>query len=163
MLKKKRIGLIIWGSLLSGFGIFFLLGTIFYRNLRLNDYSYFNVTSIRYLIFALMLLAGGTIMLVFGIRNAILTSKENKRLLEENLNLVYRTTCFACNSIIEAKFTDFMRHSRYPEGFVYCPICRRPLSIRAFRIESNSTEANEQTTNPNAAAFNSERSPHSIR
>ena len=44
--------------------------------------------------------------------------------------LTYRQTCPCCNSVVE--YTDYNLRYRlwFPDGFVYCPKCKRPLRHR---------------------------------
>ncbi len=114
MLRRKKIGLVIWGTifLILAFGMFgtnesfgFALGLIF--------------------------LAGAILMLTFGIINIVSVTKHNKTLLAQNID--YRCQCPSCGKDIQARIQDFRPHGRYPEGFIYCPICKKPISKNAFR------------------------------
>ncbi len=130
MLKRKRIGLIVWGVILTVFGFFMLLGS---GEILQNVYKGDLLQTSVWIIIVVSLLLGGTLMLVFGIVNAVKVSRYNNRILEANRDIIYITTCYNCGYQISAKFTDFTPHSRFPEGFVYCPVCKKPCGKNAFR------------------------------
>ena len=132
MLKKARVGLIIWGAILSVVGLYFLLGAL--HSLAPNDYttnqSTAASTALILCLFGLFILSGGVLMLVFGIINAVKTKKYNKS-IENDL---YVARCFVCGTEVRCNPADFTAHRNYPEGFRYCPVCRKPLSRNAFTL-----------------------------
>ena len=117
MLKRTRVGLIVWGMIIIFFGIMFLC-------LSAEDKSWLIVGGI--------ITAGGLGLLVPGIILAIKVKVDNKRLIEENAGFSYVTTCPFCGRPVGCKIQDFRFHKRYPEGFVFCSICKHPISRSAF-------------------------------
>ena len=114
MLRRKKIGLIIWGAIL-------LVGAI----------GMFGTDEAFGFILGIFLLAGAILMITFGIINAVSVTKYNKTLLAQNID--YRCQCPSCGKDIQARIQDFRPHGRFPEGFIYCPICKKPISKNAFR------------------------------
>lgn len=111
MLRKKRIGLIIWGAILFFTSLFFLSD---------GDGR----------IAAFILLPGGILLLVFGIINVVSVTKHNNILISETPN--WQGNCPNCNREVRCSIRDFRPHGRYPEGYIYCPICKKPISKNAF-------------------------------
>ena len=132
MLKRKKVGLIVWGVILSA------IGGVLIPLMMMSAPDFFSDSGNRsslvfWIVTAVMLAIGGTLMLVFGIVNAVKVSRYNNRILSETKDLIYIATCFNCGYQISAKYMDFTPHSRYPEGFVYCPVCKKPCSRNVFR------------------------------
>ena len=82
----------------------------------------------------LVLTVGGATMLGFGILNAVKTTKYNNEIMSRTE--VYCTNCIYCSRPITCALKDFKAHKNYPEGFVYCPFCNRPVSKNTFNIIS---------------------------
>lgn len=117
MLQHKRVGLIIWGAILTAIGfIMFVSGAA--------D----GIGAL--IIIGLMILAGGILMLAFGIVNAVKVTKYNNDLINDGKS--YTTNCVKCGRVISAQTKDFRPHGRFPEGFIYCPVCKAPISKNAF-------------------------------
>ena len=127
MPKRKRVGLVVWGSILVTMGLFLLLSVAVTKN------GWSMRSGMEMTTFALFLLLGGGILLGFGIRNFVLVSKYNNALENENAGITYCMNCFYCNYPVSVTYRDFQPHRRYPEGFIYCPFCKRPLSKNAFQ------------------------------
>ena len=117
MLQHKRVGLIIWGAILTAAGfIMFVSGAA-------DEIGGLIITG-------LLILAGGIIMLVFGILNAVKVTRYNNELINDGKS--YTTNCVKCGRVISAQTKDFRPHGRFPEGFIYCPVCKAPISKNAF-------------------------------
>lgn len=134
MLRKKRVGLIVWGTifLVVSFALFLT-----------RDAVAFSI--------ALFVLAGAILMLVFGVINVASATRYNNILLAENLT--FRGNCPYCNRDIQCTIRDFRLHGRYPEGFLYCPVCRKPISknaFQAYRPEQLSSYENTQVPPANS-------------
>ncbi len=115
MLRGKRIGLIVWG-------IIFLF-------VSLALYSVGNgfasaVASIN--------LIGALLMIIFGIVNVVSATKYNNLMLRQNLH--YNCVCPSCAKNIDCDIKSFRRHGNFPEGFVYCPVCKHPISRNLFNV-----------------------------
>ena len=121
MLRRKRVGLLIWGT------IFLIASGIFFATDEAAGF-----------IVGLFVLTGAILMLVFGILNVISVTKHNNTLVAENLD--YRAQCPNCARDINARVQDFRPHGRFPEGFIYCPICKKPVSKNAFQPYRRDTE-----------------------
>ncbi len=139
MIKKKRTGLIVWGSILLTLGAIFLIGCIVNRT---SSYGYRGNDSITYLFPGVICFIGGGLLLGFGIRNSILVSRNNSQAEEENRGVIYYATCFSCGTPVEATFNMFQPHRNYPEGFVYCSVCKRPISKNMFFANTDDPSQN---------------------
>lgn len=129
MYKKKRVGLIVWGAILvfSALSILLLMFATYRQEKNVSMVYFYTL-----LAFTLNMLAGGCLLLGFGIGNAVRVSRANNRVRRENEGYYFITTCYHCGRQVTCRFQDFSMHSRFPEGFVYCPACRTPLSIKTF-------------------------------
>lgn len=117
MLKRKRIGVIVWGVILFGIsGIFVLM--------CLES----NASGI--VLFPGILLMVSLVMVIGGIINAVSVTKYNNELLRRGTK--YLANCPFCKKDIKCTIADFRPHGRYPEGFIYCPVCKKPVSKNAF-------------------------------
>ena len=134
MPKGKKIGMLIWGTLLVLLGLGICL-----RCLRSHTSS--DMVVIAFTIFAIVI--PGAILIAFGIRNIILVTRYNNQLEEEYKGYVLTATCLNCRSPIRSNYKDFQVHGRYPEGFVYCPLCKAPISRNAF-VKTPEAIANQQ-------------------
>ena len=114
MLRRKKIGLLIWGT------IFLVASGMCFASDNAGGF-----------VIGLFLLAGAILMIVFGIVNVVSVTKHNNILIRENLD--YRCQCPNCARDIQARIQDFRPHGRFPEGFIYCPICKKPISRNAFK------------------------------
>ena len=140
--KKKRIGLVIWGSILTG--LFFLSLLVFLADYRAGTSVSGTINRglfFEYILgFVLLLLIPGNVMLVLGIINCVKVSAYNNsiagKVIDRNLGTYYGR-CYGCGTKISAKYRDFRKHKNYPEGFVYGPICRRPCSIKLFEFKED--------------------------
>lgn len=121
MVKHKRVGLIVWGCIFILISIAGAIGILASP-----------VDEPAAMLIVLPFFIGGVIMLAFGIRNAVLVTKNNSQ-VKANDDL-YVTQCFRCGREIRAELKHFRPHGRYPEGFIYCPVCRTPISKRAFSV-----------------------------
>ena len=115
MLRGKRIGLIVWGVILGSGSI-----ALF----ALDDEV---ATGI-----GLVNLFGALMMIIFGIVNVVSTTKYNNILLSQSPT-DFIGKCPSCFNEIQCTIRDFRRHGRFPEGYLYCPVCRKPISKNAFR------------------------------
>ena len=112
MLKRNRIGLLVWGTLV------FTVGTVFIGS------------EVPFL--AWMLMLGGATMLTFGIILLVKTTKYNNQLRAEYQNMILTTNCLHCGRQVDTNLESFVTHRNFPEGFIYCPICKKPISRNAF-------------------------------
>ncbi|MBR3039475.1 MAG: hypothetical protein IKI20_02295 [Lachnospiraceae bacterium] len=112
MYRRTKVGLIIWGAIISGVG-------------------------------AIVLAAGGGIagaivlgfgccFLIPGIILAITTSVHNNNVKTDNAGCSYVANCIYCGHPINVKVGSFQPHRNFPEGYVYCPVCKKPISKNAF-------------------------------
>ena len=137
-MMRKKTGLIVWGAILLGFGLLFMLSSLT-NIVRISavksyyDMRYLGLSSFYFLMaLSVNLAIGGGVMLGFGIRNAVLVNRQNGVTLAEARKYAYNATCFRCGTAVNCTGTNFAAHPRYPEGFVYCPVCRTPLSKNLF-------------------------------
>lgn len=123
MLKHARVGLIVWGAILLVGSLISIIAV----SSELNGYS--NDAAI-FMILLILIMLGGAIMIVFGIINVVKTSNYNREIL--NQNIVYYGFCPHCGTRLDCTIRDFRQHGRFPEGFVYCKVCKKPVSKNAF-------------------------------
>ena len=83
---------------------------------------------------AIALLIVGVVLIIVGIINVITTNNYNKQYLQRYRGKVLISTCYFCHHEVVCYAEDFHEHRNYPEGYVYCPVCKKPLSMNAFRI-----------------------------
>ena len=138
MLKRRRVGMIVWGAILTFVGIVLhfeaLLLCLNSGNKRLPD-IYLEVIVL--FAFGLLFICAGVVLLVFGIINAKKVTAYNQELNQT----IYTARCYSCGIVVQSRIGDFRPHRRYPEGFVYCPVCRKPLSRRLFtQLPQQNTE-----------------------
>ena len=114
MLRGKRIGLIVWGTILS-----------------VGSFALFAVDDEVATYAGIVNLIGAALMIIFGIVNIVSATKFNNIMLSGNTDFIGR--CTTCNNEIQCTIKDFRPHGRFPEGFLYCPVCKRPISRNAFR------------------------------
>ena len=131
-LKRKRVGLIVWGIILISLSLAFFLSAIstFIQEGQNMEGA---IAAISMIIIGLFALAGGIVMLIAGILNATKVSRYNRQVLEEEKRYYYSGICPFCQRTVNCEYADFNPHKRYPEGFIYCPICRKPISRNAFQ------------------------------
>ncbi|MBQ7173400.1 MAG: hypothetical protein IJR88_04715 [Clostridia bacterium] len=134
-LKSKKIGLIIWGAIL----IVISFMVFFYASYSNDD----TVAPIANII-GLCMLPGGILMIVGGIINAVKVTQYNRRVIEEENRYYYSGVCPFCQYAITCELSAFSPHRRFPEGFIYCPVCKKPVSKRVFQqlLKSNNAPAN---------------------
>ena len=135
--KRARVGMIVWGSILLGFGsIIGIISISGIAGVRINRYYYSAASLLSsyyiFLAFALNFLIGGGLLLAFGIRSAALARRHNTQVYIEDSNFTYSAVCYRCSASVTCTYSQFRPHARFPEGFVYCPVCRTPLSINLF-------------------------------
>lgn len=118
MLQKYNKGLIIWGIILS------VLGTIVSRLHRSAS-----------IFFCIIFFSMATIFIIIGVITNIKIYNHNKIVKEDDKKWQYQTECIYCHQTITCIPSDFKPHYRYPEGFVYCPYCKKPVSKRVFHAE----------------------------
>ena len=124
MLKRAKVGLIIWGAILS----VILLILIAVAVEAGDDMGEAGGAVIIVLVF---LLLGAAAMIVLGIVNAVKTSQYNRQLLSQNI--LYDGFCPYCGTRINATIKDFRPHGRYPEGYINCMVCKKPISRNVFQ------------------------------
>ena len=131
-----------WGVIFNAVGFLLVMWIVMNEDRYLNSiYSQNRAEGMFWILIGIMLAAGGMIMLIFGILNAVRVTRFNNKILAETNRLTYYATCFGCGYRISARYNDFTPHSRYPDGFVYCPVCRKPLSFHLFQAVSDSASS----------------------
>ena len=115
MLRSKKIGLVVWGTIL------FVISVVL-----------FAIPEEFTTVIGLFILAGAILMMVFGVLNIVSVTKYNNILLSDNENVEYHANCTFCGREIQCTIREFRPHGRFPEGFVYCPVCKNPVSRNAF-------------------------------
>lgn len=123
MLKHAKVGLIVWGCIL-------LLGSLIALIAMYDSFSYGDGGVAAFVILIILIMLGGAIMLVFGIVSTVKASNYNREIL--NRNVIYYGFCPHCGTRLDYTIKDFRPHGRYPEGFAYCKVCKKPVSRNAF-------------------------------
>ena len=111
--KKGHVGLIIIGS------IFALIGAYC---------TYIHISG-------LIILGPALIMIALGIVFTVIANKNNNKICSLYHDKILSTTCIYCGHPVSTNIYRFRLHRRYPEGFIYCPVCKKPLSRYAFHAE----------------------------
>lgn len=111
MMQRKRVGLIVWGAIFCFIALVCL----------------FTIWPL-----AIPFAVGGVLFLVFGIKSSARVSQNNEAVMADNRTFYGR--CHHCGREVTAQSRNFMLHGRYPEGYVLCPICKKPLSKNAFVV-----------------------------
>lgn len=137
MLKRKRIGMLITGAIITLMFFFFatsiVLGVIAsWKDLSPNDSGTTLGIIIMYSVFILLPLSVGIPLFIIGLISTIKACKYNKEKMIEGETL--QTTCFHCNNVVIVDRVQFASHRRFPEGFIYCPYCSKPLSYNVFTV-----------------------------
>lgn len=122
-------------------GIFFLLLGIagfliaFFVDIR---YSVFfmllRCSKFDLIIYSALISFPALIVTIVGIVKYVSAKKYNKSFLLEYRNKIFATTCFHCGYEVDGFAQDFVKHRHYPEGYMSCPVCHKPLSLNAFEI-----------------------------
>lgn len=142
MLKPKRVAPIVWAIILLTIGVpLILYGLILeipvlltaYESLTHNDFIFeLIVRGTCYFVFPLILAIVGLILLIIGISKNKKIEKENQAIRAKGE--ITQGQCPYCGYVMHVRRVDFMPHSRYPEGFVYCASCKKPMSFKLFII-----------------------------
>lgn len=123
-LQPTRPGMIVWGIILI------LIGTIILAAF-LPSAKVVNTRAIIIFLGGLFILAG-VILLIAGIIFNAKRGSANRQVYAQNRDKIMVGTCVHCHNPVSARIVDFRTHKNYPEGFIYCPICKKPISVRAF-------------------------------
>ena len=113
-----------------GIILFVIAFLIFLFTIGSNDSS----TRLGGLILALLFFIPCIILFISAGVSSNRVQKENEEFSQKYEDKRFVTTCFNCGHEVTARAEQFAQHRNYPEGFIYCPICRKPLSIRAFKV-----------------------------
>ena len=86
------------------------------------------------LIVGIIFLGVGVLLLIlYGAANSR-ANEYNEQYLKPYEGKVLVTNCHFCHHTVQCYAEQFREHRNFPEGFVYCPVCKKPLSIKAFRV-----------------------------
>lgn len=124
MMQRKRVGMIVWGAIFCFIALVCL----------------FTLWPL-----AIPFIIGGVLFLVFGIKASVRASRNNDAVMADTRT--FYTRCFHCGREVTAHSRDFMLHGRYPEGYVPCPICKKPLSKNAFVLMTDHPYAQQPDSN----------------
>ncbi|MDO4207582.1 MAG: hypothetical protein Q4D15_08330 [Lachnospiraceae bacterium] len=120
-MKRTKKASLILGIIISAIG---LIGVIMVASARSSGFEYY--------ILPIIVLVIGIILILLYVYKRSTVNTSNKYFLRKYFGKELVTTCFYCGHQISAHAEDFSVHRRYPEGFIYCPVCHKPLSINAF-------------------------------
>ena len=120
-MKKHHNGIWIFGTIILIIGAIQLIVAIHKHN---------GITFL--MILGILGLCLGLALIVSGLVTSISATRYNKRYLQEHRDKIFIATCHHCHNEVECSAEDFEEHRNFPEGFVYCPICKKPLSANAF-------------------------------
>lgn len=76
----------------------------------------------------------GFILLLIGIIKLVKVIKHNREVVAKHE--IDFAQCPYCQYQFKAARTDFRAHRSFPEGYVSCPSCKKPLSYKLFKIIS---------------------------
>lgn len=129
MLKRKRIGMIVWGSILLCIGLYMLI-----LSYAVSTESPASVAFLPVLIIGGMITAGGLLLIIFGIINAVKTSRYNNEVMRRNE--IFTANCIYCGRSLTCTARNFRFHRRFPEGYTTCPYCKGNISRNAFGVSA---------------------------
>lgn len=112
MMQRARVGMIVWGAIFCVIALVLVFTSVWPL--------------------AILFTIGGVLFLIFGIRSSARASKNNDAVMADNRTFYAR--CHHCGSEVIAHSRNFRLHGRYPEGYVLCPVCKKPLSKNAFTV-----------------------------
>jgi len=121
MLRSRRTGMIVWGAIIVFGGI--MMATLLFSGTELSRSTG---------IIGIVMIIGGGLLLGFGIAGAVKASKHNSALIAEGKTYIGK--CVSCGNPIKATIRDFRPHGRFPEGYMVCPVCKKPVSKNAFNV-----------------------------
>lgn len=127
MLKRKSKGWFAWGTVS-------MISAVFWGFLGIEmifDMKYLELGLI-VSIPGLISLALAVFLFVMGGVKASRVNKHNARM--RDLGEIDECECPYCRITNRVKRIEFMSHRRYPEGFVYCKSCKKPISYNAFKV-----------------------------
>lgn len=84
------------------------------------------------IIFSFGPLLAGIIMTIIGLVKYFSAKRYNEAFVSQYQDKIFVATCFRCGHEVECLAEDFSEHRLYPDGYVYCSICRQPLSFQIF-------------------------------
>lgn len=134
-MKRKRIGMIVWGVILLGIGLFILItGNIATQGSK---------KIILFIWLCSIPLITGTFLLSFGIIDTVRATRYNNEILKRNE--LYVTNCIYCGRLFSRTAKYFRFHRNFPEGYTNCPYCKRHISKNTFDIRSGCAPQNGNT------------------
>ena len=112
MLLHQRPGMFVWGGILAIIGIVFMItgGAGFYVGIPF--------------------VIGGALLIIFGVRRTIKVNETNAALMAQGAYM--KGQCYKCGLDVSVERKLFQPHRNFPDGFIYCPSCKIPLSILKF-------------------------------
>lgn len=123
MYRKPKPGFYISGGIVTGLSLVVLLAL-----LASGEYDTDSLLAVfTFFVLGLCLLGG-------GIAVSASAKKHNNNLIKTQGRSA-GLECPACKYKISVDVSSFLPHRNFPEGFVYCPACKKPLSIRLFKPE----------------------------
>ena len=96
--------------------------------------SYDKNTRIGGLIIALIFFIPSLILFISALITSNNAQDYNDEYSKKYENKRFVTTCFNCGHEVRVRVEQFSEHRNYPEGYVYCPICKKPLSKKLFEV-----------------------------
>ena len=82
--------------------------------------------------FFLILTALGMGMAAAGIVKDVRVAKNNRQIENDSKEWCCRCICIYCHNTVYSELTEFASHRNYPEGYIYYPYCKKPLSKNLF-------------------------------
>ena len=125
--QRPYTGMLISGGILTFIGV---IAFIIFNLLGLNV-PFFTVFTF-FQVIIIFILVAGIALLVIGI---VLTAKSlshNSKIREAYQDTEWYGNCIYCHSSIHCEIQNFYPHSKYPEGYMHCPICKKPVSRNAL-------------------------------
>lgn len=144
MLKRTRAAFFVWGGILVCFGMIFIgiAATTFV------DYGFeasSDMTSSALfcaLVPGLIMILVAALLFIIGGIKAGKVRKYNRKLIAENE--IDEADCPYCHVTNRIRRIDFIPHRKFPEGFIYCKACKKPLSYNTFSVVSKNDISHDE-------------------
>lgn len=139
ILQRPYTGMLISGGILTFIGgIAFIIFNLLGLNL-----PFFTVFTF-FQIIIIFILVAGIVLLVIGIVLTVKSLSHNSKIREAYQDTEWYGNCIYCHSPIHCEIQNFYPHSKYPEGFTHCPICKKPVSRNALHAVKKGSHEEEE-------------------
>ena len=75
---------------------------------------------------------GGVALIIAGFIGIYKTKKRKEEFEKQYSGKIYSTQCLFCKRTVKSDRFAFRMGRYYPEGYIRCPYCKKPLSFNLF-------------------------------